>query len=77
MRYLPLAESDLAEMLGAVGLQRLEDLAEVLPESLRLKRNLDLPSPLSEMDLVQQLRDLSEGGEKGNVADLFSRGRGL
>ena len=65
MRYLPLAESDLAEMLGAVGLQSLEDLARVLPESLRLKRNLDLPSPLSEMDLVQQLRNLSKEGKRG------------
>jgi len=63
MRYLPLAESDLAQMLRAIGVSRLEDLADVLPDTLRLKRDLDLPSPLSEMELVQKLRSLSEAGK--------------
>ncbi len=62
MRYLPHAESDLAEMLRTVGLGRLEDLADVLPEHLRMKKPLDLPLPLSEMELVQYLRSLSEAG---------------
>jgi glycine dehydrogenase subunit 1 len=63
MRYLPIAESDLAEMLRTVGISRLEDLADVLPAALRLKRDLDLPSPLSEMELIQKLRLLSEAGK--------------
>jgi glycine dehydrogenase subunit 1 len=62
MRYLPHAESDLAEMLRAVGVERLEDLAGVLPEPLRMKKPLDLPLPLSEMELIQHLRSLSEAG---------------
>src|SRR5512139_2801150 len=63
MRYLPIAESDLAEMLRTAGISRMEDLADVLPDPLRLKRDLDLPSPLSEMELVQKLRSLSEAGK--------------
>jgi len=62
MRYLPHAESDLTEMLRTVGVDRLEDLADVLPEHLRMKKSLDLPFPLSEMELVQNLRSLSEAG---------------
>jgi glycine dehydrogenase subunit 1 len=62
MRYLPHAESDLAEMLRAVGVERLEDLAGVLPEPLRMKKPLDLPLPLSEMELIHHLRSLSEAG---------------
>ncbi len=62
MRYLPHAESDLAEMLRTVGVDRLEDLASVLPEHLRIKKPLDLPLPLSEMELIQNLRSLSEAG---------------
>ena len=62
MRYLPHAESDLTEMLRTVGVDRLEDLADVLPEHLRMKKPLDLPFPLSEMELVQNLRSLSEAG---------------
>jgi glycine dehydrogenase subunit 1 len=63
MRYLPGTETDLAEMLRAVGLDRLEDLARVLPERLRMKRPLNLPSPLSEMELVRNLSALSEAGK--------------
>jgi glycine dehydrogenase subunit 1 len=65
MRYLPLAESDLAEMLRAAGFRRLEDLAGVLPDALRLKRDLDLPPPLSEMELVEKVRSLSKAGKTG------------
>ncbi len=71
MRYLPIAESDLAEMLRAVGISRLEDLAHVLPDALRLKKDLALPPPLSEMELVQKLRSLSEMGKSGNPRISF------
>ncbi len=62
MRYLPHAESDLAAMLEAVGVPRLEDLIQILPERLRMNKPLDLPNPLSEMELMQNLRSLSESG---------------
>lgn len=62
MRYLPHAESDLAAMLEAVGVPRLEDLIQILPERLRMNKPLDLPPPLSEMELMQHLRSLSESG---------------
>jgi len=62
MRYLPVSEADLIEMLRVVGVDRLEDLARVLPENLRMKEPLNLPSPLSEMDLVRSLSALSEAG---------------
>jgi glycine dehydrogenase subunit 1 len=71
MRYLPLSETDLAEMLREVGANRLEDLADVLPGPLRLKRDLDLPPPLSEMELVQKLRSLSEEGKSGKPMVSF------
>jgi glycine dehydrogenase subunit 1 len=65
MRYLPYAESDLTAMLQAMGVSRLEELAGVLPEKLRLKKGLDLPRPLAEMELIQKLRSLSEAGRTG------------
>jgi glycine dehydrogenase subunit 1 len=71
MRYLPIAESDLAEMLRTAGISRMENLADVLPDNLRLKRDLDLPSPLSEMELVQKLRSLSEAGKSGKLMVSF------
>jgi glycine dehydrogenase subunit 1 len=58
-------------MLRTVGIGRLEDLANVLPDALRLKRDLDLPSPLAEMELVQKLRSLSEAGKSGKPMVSF------
>jgi len=60
MRYIPNAESDWGEMLQTIGVERLEDLIRILPEPLRLKEPLHLPSPLAEMELVQHLLSLSE-----------------
>jgi len=65
MRYIPNAERDWESMLSVIGHRRLEDLASVLPEGLRLRRPLNLPSPLAEMELVESLRRLSEKGNEG------------
>ena len=65
MRYIPNAENDWESMLQTIGFKHLEDLMTILPEPLRLKRALDLPQPLSEMELVQHLRALSEQDLRG------------
>ena len=65
MRYIPNAENDWESMLQTIGFERLEDLMTILPEPLRMKRDLELPQPLSEMELVQHLRSLSESGPQG------------
>jgi glycine dehydrogenase subunit 1 len=52
-------------MLAAIGLRRLEDLAAILPAGLRLDRSLNLPSPLSEMELIERLGRLSAEGKEG------------
>ncbi len=66
MRYIPNAENDWGEMLHAIGLERPEDLYRTLPESLRLKEPLDLPSPLAEMELVQHFRSLAAGRQRAS-----------
>ena len=65
MRYIPNAEKDWESMLSVIGCRGLEDLTSILPEGLRLTRPLDLPSPLSEMELLERLRHLSEKGKEG------------
>src|SRR5207302_9664717 len=55
--YLPNAEKDRAEMLKALELENVDGLFSHLPERLRLDR-VDLPEPLSEVELVQYFREL-------------------
>jgi glycine dehydrogenase subunit 1 len=66
MRYIPNTAEVRREMLRDIGVDSLEDLFAVIPESLRLKRPLDLPPPLSEKALL----DLLGGMGKRNA---FSR----
>ena len=57
MTYLPNADSERAAMLQALELPSVDGLFKHLPESLRLDR-VELPEPLSEVELVQYFREL-------------------
>ncbi len=57
MTYLPNAEAERAEMLKALQLDTIDGLFKHLPEALRLDR-VELPDPLSEVELVQYIREL-------------------
>ena len=57
MTYIPNADAERAEMLKALELDSIEGLFTHLPEALRMER-VDLPEPLSEVELVQYFREL-------------------
>ena len=59
MRYIPHTEADVKRMLERVGVQSLEDLFIEVPGSVRLKRPLDLPDPVSETELLRELKRLA------------------
>lgn len=52
LSYLPQTDDDRRAMLAAVGVASVEGLFEQIPESARLGRTLDLPTGLSEQDVV-------------------------
>ena len=47
-KYLPQTDSDIKEMLAASGVSNLEDLYSDVPESLRLKKDYNIPLGKSE-----------------------------
>ena len=55
-RYIPHTDSDVREMLQAIGVKELEDLFQAIQRPYRLKELLKLPQPLSEVDLLRHLR---------------------
>ena len=59
MPYFYNTESDIAEMLKAVGVASLDELFASIPGELRLKRALDIPPALSELELAQHLQSLA------------------
>ncbi len=58
--YLALTEADREAMLRAVGLDSVSQLFSDLPEQLRLKRELALPAPASEIEIERELTALAE-----------------
>ena len=58
--YIPNTEADQKEMLKEIGAESIEALFCAIPQNLRLKTDLNLPSSLSEMELINEFRKLSE-----------------
>lgn len=58
--YIPNTEEDQKKMLKEIGAESIEALFCAIPQNLRLKTDLDIPSSLSEMELVNEMRKLSE-----------------
>ncbi len=59
MPYLYNTPADQQEMLAAIGATSIDELFEAVPDSLRLRRPLDLPTALGEMELTQHMQALS------------------
>lgn len=73
MRYLPHTEQDIKEMLAKIGVEKISDLFNSIPDALRLEKPLNLPAPLSESELVATMRRL----EKHNPSpDEYSQFQG-
>lgn len=68
MNYIPNTEAERQEMLAAIGVQAVADLFVDVPRSVHFPK-LNLPPPLSEMEILAELDSLA--GENAN-ANRFS-----
>lgn len=60
MKYLPHTAEDLQAMLEVVGVKSLEELYAEVPEELKLKKDLDIPSAMSEIEIRRHIKKLSD-----------------
>src|SRR3954447_16082111 len=58
-RYTGVTDEDLRAMLGAIGVDSLEDLFADIPEPVRLGREIDLPHGSSELEVYEHLAGLA------------------
>ena len=59
MNFLPHTDEDRQEMLKAIGVTSIEELFTDIPQQVRLNRALNVPGPLSELELTGHLEELS------------------
>jgi glycine dehydrogenase subunit 1 len=74
--HLSLTDDDLREMLAAIGVGSVEELFRDVPASVRLGRQLDLPAPLSEVELVRHVGELA-ASNMHTGAELSFLGAGM
>ena len=59
MPYIANTKADQQEMLETLGLERIEQLFDSVPESVRLRRDLEVPPAMTEMELASHLSELT------------------
>jgi glycine dehydrogenase subunit 1 len=74
MSYIPHTDAERQQMLSAIGVTTIEDLFEAVPAAHRFPR-LDLPGPMSEMEVMAEMQALAEANEHAGDFALF-RGAG-
>ena len=70
MSYSPHTDADRAAMLAAIGVTSIEDLFADVPLSVRFPK-LNLPGPLSELEALQELTEISEANAEAQHNPLF------
>lgn len=58
-RYIPNTDKQQKEMLEQSGHESIEDLFSDIPDSIRLKRKLNIGGPMTEMELVRHMEKIS------------------
>jgi len=69
MSYISLSDKDRKEMLERTGISSTEELFQTIPEEIRLKKKLSLPSPLTETELVHHFEKIAQ---KNTYSDFLS-----
>ncbi|OUU22777.1 MAG: glycine dehydrogenase (aminomethyl-transferring) [Planctomycetia bacterium TMED53] len=64
-RHVGPREADIADMLKVIGVDSLESLIDrAVPESIRLGKDLSLPDPATEAEVLKELQDLATTNEQ-------------
>lgn len=58
--YIPNTDEDRKQMLKEIGVSSIDDLFSCIPEKSRMKKELDIPGPTSEIELRRKMKKLSD-----------------
>ncbi len=67
MNYFPNSDEQLQDMLKLIGVARYEDLLSGIPAVLGTSQKLDLPRPLSELELLDEIRSIASKNDSSSL----------
>ncbi|MCX6826970.1 MAG: aminomethyl-transferring glycine dehydrogenase subunit GcvPA, partial [candidate division Zixibacteria bacterium] len=73
MPYIPNTDDDRRIMLEKIGAKSVDDLLAAVPQNIRLKSPLKLPEPLSEFELLAEMKQISNKN-KSDLIDFAGGG---
>lgn len=59
-KYFPHTPEDIREMLSVIGVSSLDELYAEIPEELKLRRQLDIPAEMSEIEVRNHIQGLAQ-----------------
>jgi len=74
MNYISLSDKDKKEMLDKIGISTVDELFDSVPENIKLKRLLNVPTALSEHELVDKLKEIAEKNKNAGLLSFLGAG---
>ncbi len=74
MSYISLSDKDRKEMMARIGISSVDELFQTIPEDIRLKRELNVPSPLTEIELIHRFEKLAQQNKYKDFLSFLGAG---
>jgi len=74
MSYISLSDKDRKEMMAKIGISSLDELFSTIPKDIMLKRELNVPSPMTELELIQFFERITQKNKYQNFLSFFGAG---
>ncbi|MGQ9844945.1 MAG: aminomethyl-transferring glycine dehydrogenase subunit GcvPA [Caldisericia bacterium] len=58
MKFIPHTQNEIEEMMRDIGISNLDELFIDIPDEIKIKKNLDLPEPISELKLRNEIENI-------------------
>lgn len=74
MRFIPHSDGDIKCMLETIGISSIDELFDTIPKNFILNRKLNLPGPMSEMELVEHVRAIADSVKAAKMPGFLGAG---
>lgn len=74
MSYISLSDKDKKEMMAKIGISSLDELFSSIPKDIMLKRGLNVPSPMTELELIQLFEKITQKNKYQNFLSFLGAG---